>query len=71
MCAGCKLCILCLSFVQQVVITVKQQESFQGNSHHGSLEGRPGTGADAPTLQRVTFDPLLTQAISQESLRET
>lgn len=28
------------------------------------------TGTDAATLQRLTLDPLLTQAISQESSRQ-
>lgn len=58
---GCKCCMLCLSFVQQVVIAGKQQESFQGNHHHGSQEGHPGTAADALALQRVPYDPLLTR----------
>ena len=50
------------SSVQQVAIAAEQQGSLQADSHRGSLEVLPGTGADAPAHQRVTFDPLLTRA---------
>lgn len=35
-------CILRLSFVQQVAITMEQQESFQGDNHYGRFKGDRG-----------------------------